>query len=106
MAIEIQGPVGRSPAEIGDNSTATRKSEERHHSSVGATLTGSQDRFSLTDQAAQIQALENQVSGLPVVDAKRVTEVQQATATGELRINPKSVADKLLKFEVGMSSKA
>lgn len=105
MAIEIQGPVGRSPAEIGDSSAATRKSGDRDTPSVGATPTGSQDRFSLTDQAAQIRALENQISELPVVDSKRVTEVQQAIAMGELQINPKSVADKLLSFEVGMSSK-
>ena len=74
--------------------------------SATSTPTGTRDRFSLTDQAAQIQALESQVSNLPVVDTKRVTDVQQAIATGELRINPESVADKILKFEVGLSSKA
>lgn len=106
MAIDIQGPMGRSPAEIGDNSAATRTPGERNASPTVTMPTGSPDRFSLTDQAAQIQALEHQISELPVVDMKRVTEVQQAVELGDLRINPESVADKILKFEVGMSEAA
>ena len=106
MSFEIQGPTGRSPAEIGDNSTATRKPGERNAPSATTTPTGSQDRFSLTDQAAQIQALEQQISELPVVDTQRVAGVQQAIESGDLRINAESVANKILELEVGLSATA
>ena len=42
-------------------------------------------------------------AGLPVVDTKRVTEVQQAMASGDFRVNPNRVADKLINFELGLT---
>ena len=49
-----------------------------------------------------MQALEAQISSLPVVDTQRVQEVQQTIATSSYEIQPGRVADKVLTFEAGL----
>ena len=104
MAIEIQGPAGRAPADVKESSSGSANKSQSGTSDAAGVLpaSSSSDRFSLTDQAAVIRSLEHQVANLPVIDTKRVTDVQQTIATGDFRINPESVAEKLLRFEADM----
>ena len=60
------------------------------------------DQLKLSDQAAQLQALEAEIANLPVVDTQRVQDVQRTLATGSYEIQPARVADKVLTFEAGL----
>ncbi len=60
------------------------------------------DQLQLSNQAAQLQALEAEIANLPVVDTQRVQEVQHTIATGSFEIMPARVADKMLSFEAGL----
>ena len=103
MSIEIQGPRGHTPADLTSNAASNKTSNK--HDGGEHSLDGGRDSLSLTDQALQVRALESQVAGLPVIDTKRVTEVQQAIADNELHINPHTVADKILQFETSFHAR-
>jgi negative regulator of flagellin synthesis FlgM len=104
MSMQIQGPGGSPPAELADQSKATgdnRTQPSAPRNDPPASRTGS-DQLSLTSQASQLQALESEIANLPEVDTQRVTETQQSIATGTLQIDPARVADKILRFELGL----
>ena len=100
MSIEINGTQGRPPAEVGDSRKPAADKTKDSASPRSSTLSGgSGDKLSLTSAATQLQALEDRIAELPVVDTQRVQEVQRSIATGSFQVDPASVADKMLKFE-------
>lgn len=57
------------------------------------------DKVSLTGSATQLQALETQIAGLPVVNATHVAEVQHLLATGSYEYEPIDAAESMLEQE-------
>jgi negative regulator of flagellin synthesis FlgM len=104
MSIEINGSQGRPPVEVGDKRKAAEQSAKDPAPSSLPQSGSSSDKLSLTSTAVQLRALEDQIAELPVVDTKRVQEVQRSLATGSFQIDPARVADKMLQFEAGLSS--
>lgn len=103
MNIEINGPNGRPTTEITDNRKTEGQAAKDTASSSSKLSGGSGDKLSLTSEATQLKALEDQIAELPVVDTQRVTAVQRSLATGSFQIDPAQVADKMLRFEAAMS---
>ena len=104
MSIEINGSQGRTPAEVGDTRKAAEGTAKDPAPSSVTKSGSSDDKLSLTSAAIQLRALEDQIAELPVVDTKRVQEVQRSLATGSFQIDPARVADKMLQFEAGLST--
>jgi negative regulator of flagellin synthesis FlgM len=105
MAIEISGNNGRPPqevAEAGKSQAAAPSTKQPKSAAVGSSGSNGADRLNLSDQAAQLQALEAEIANLPVVDTHRVQDVQRTLATGSYEIQPARVADKVLTFEAGL----
>ena len=105
MGIEINNASGRTPQDVGESrqSTATRTAETSAKGArAGLGSNNGGDKVALSDQAAQMQALEAQIANLPVVDTQRVQDVQHSMATGAFQIEPAQVADKVLSFEAGL----
>ncbi len=71
------------------------KSSESHSSSH----TGSGDTVSLTDMAARLKTLEQNLATQPEVDQARIDRVRDAISRGEFRIDPERVANKMMDFE-------
>jgi len=107
MSIEINGPQGRAPAEIADSrkpaATPSRDSTSSAASGSTSSTTGS-DKLSLTSEATQLRALEDEINALPAIDTQRVQEVQRSLATGSFQIDPARVADKMLQFEAAVDN--
>ena len=61
------------------------------------------DTVSITDTANQLKALEANVAQLPVVDTQRVEAAREAIDSGQYKVNPENVADRLLAFENQLS---
>lgn len=105
MGMEISGNNSRPPqgtVETGKSqATATQGSGARGGASAKASGGGS-DQVRLSNQAAQLQALEAEIANLPIADTQRVQEVQHTIATGAFQIEPAQVADKMLTFEAGL----
>ncbi len=62
------------------------------------------DAVSLTEDAALLRALDEQIAATPAVNAARVEEVRTALANGEYRVDPERIAEKLLAAEGGVAS--
>ena len=104
MGIEISGNNGRPPHEAVEASQAQRAAADAGPSKAAANNKGGSpnDQLQLSDQAAQLKALEAEIANLPVVDTRRVQDVQRVIATGSFEIQPARVADKMLTFEAGL----
>ena len=105
MAIEISGNNGRPPQEVAEaakSQAAAPSAKQPKSAAVGSSGSNGADRLNLSDQAAQLQALEAEIANLPVVDTHRVQDVQRTLATGSYEIQPARVADKVLTFEAGL----
>jgi negative regulator of flagellin synthesis FlgM len=102
MNIEINGPNGRPTPEIADNRKTDGQASKDPATGSPRVSGGGADKLSLTSEATQLKALEEQIAELPVVDTQRVTAVQRSLATGSFQINPAQVADKMLRFEAAM----
>lgn len=105
MGIEISGNSGRPSHEAAEasksQSTAQSAAPARGGASPKPGSSGG-DQVHVSNQAAQMHALEAQIANLPVVDTQRVQDVQRTLATGSFQIEPAQVADKLLSFEAGL----
>lgn len=53
----------------------------------------------LSNQAQQLQAIEERLRDLPEVDSERVAQLRQAIADGSYKADSSRIADKLLAFE-------
>ncbi len=102
MALEINNLPGPPPTGANEGSQIAPNGQ---HTSAAAntTVAPKGDQVSLTDSAARLRELENEVSQLPVVDAKRVAEVQRSIAVGSYQVNPGEVADKMMAIEKNLS---
>lgn len=88
----IIGPDRSAPSTSSGSGTTTRSAP------------ASTETVSLTEDAALLQALDEQIAATPAVNAARVEEVRTALANGEYRIDAERVAEKLLAAEGGIAS--
>jgi negative regulator of flagellin synthesis FlgM len=105
MGIEISGNSGPPPheaAEAGKSQTTPQTTGPAGAGTGAKTGSTGSDRLQLSNQAAQLQALEAEIANLPVINTQRVQDVQRTLATGSFQIKPAEVADKMLQFEAGL----
>ncbi len=53
----------------------------------------------LSPQAQQLQAMEERLRELPVIDSERVAQIRQAISDGSYQVDSGRIADKLLALE-------
>jgi negative regulator of flagellin synthesis FlgM len=68
-------------------------------SSTQQATRSSQDSVSITPQAKQLSELQKQASDAPVVNQKKIEQLQKAIAAGEYKINPEKLAASIANFE-------
>jgi negative regulator of flagellin synthesis FlgM len=101
MSVEIQALPGGLVQNAGDGPAGARPPAESVTAPPATVSRGTQtpDSVSLTDSATRMRELESGLGRLPVVDSRRVEEMQRQLATGSFTVNPVSSADKLLALE-------
>lgn len=104
MSIEINGHQSRPPVEFADSRKPTDGLEQNAANPTPTSSNAGSDTLSLTNEAAQLKALEAEIAELPVINTQRVQDVQRSLATGSFQIDPASVADKLLRFESSLAT--
>jgi len=57
------------------------------------------DQVSITPSAAKLQAVEQKLAALPVVDQARVDKLRSAVESGEYQIDTQRIAEKFIHFE-------
>lgn len=103
MAIEILGYPSRPVTDNVDGAAALGTTANKTAGSPGVGASG--DQVSLTASASLLQELEREIAQLPVVDTRRVDEVQRSLATGTFTVNAPQVADKLMQLELILGGK-
>ena len=59
----------------------------------------SSDSVSLNDMATHLQSLEKKLASQPDINQEHVNRIRDAITSGEYRIDPQSVAEKLLNTD-------
>lgn len=88
----------KSPASSGVKETAPRASNAGTGAPTAAPQgkPGAQDNVRITALSSQLQAMENSMNNVPVVDSARVEAIKLAISEGRFKINPEVIADSLL----------
>ena len=97
--ISTAEPVAK-PTGSTSNAVAADKSLSEGSASAATAQTG--DHVTLTDSARTLQRIEEAVAKTPVVNAAKVAAVKQAIGAGTYKIDPGSIAGKLIKYERGL----
>jgi len=63
------------------------------------------DRVSITPSAAKLQAVEQKLASVPVVDQVKVDKLKSAVESGEYQIDTLRIAEKFLRFESDLYNK-
>ena len=105
MAMEILGYPNRPIKDNLETAAAVGSAAGKTSSATEAEAGGSGDQVSLTSSAALLKELEREIAQLPVVDTRRVEEVQRSLATGTFRVDAPQVADKLMQLELILGGK-
>lgn len=83
-------PVSQTKATQATDKKAGAGAAKRPASSV------SQDKVDISSLSAQLQALENSLQQVEVVDSQRVEAIKQAISEGRFKVNPDAIADRLI----------
>lgn len=57
------------------------------------------DKFSLTEDANQLQALQQMIAGMPEVDKQRIAELREAIENGDYQVDSQKLARNMIDFE-------
>lgn len=82
-------------AAVGKRDVADRPTADTQSTSAPAT----ESQVKLSDQAQQLQAIEERLRDLPEVDSARVEQIKQAIADGSYQVDSNRIADKLIALE-------
>lgn len=104
MANDISGINSSRSQHTNDRGVTNKKSESSEASSrPSGNESSGRDKVSLTDTAARLKALEEQLAVQPEIDRDRVGDVQNAISNGKYKVDPERVADKMMNFEASFT---
>lgn len=97
MVDNINDVTGSKALTTVSNSNNEQKAEKS--STAQSTQTASEDSVQLSQSAQQLDSIKQIIDQTPEIDQKRVDEVKQALASGELEIDANALAKKMLEIE-------
>ena len=106
MVIDFNSPNGPNGAGRSNQTSSTSGKRDAALDNTEKAATGNNQEaaserssVSLSQQAQQLQAIEERLRELPEVDSERVNQIKQAIADGSYQVDSNRIADKLLSFE-------
>ncbi len=72
-------------------------------SSSQQTKQAGQDSVSITPQAQQMSQLQKKSGEEPIINQKKIQQLQKAIASGEYKINPDKLAASIANFEFNLN---
>ncbi|GMR15789.1 MAG: hypothetical protein BMS9Abin31_0079 [Gammaproteobacteria bacterium] len=92
--------INSNRAQLNSNQSSSVKSRnEAKQENNTASTSSIGDRVTLTNTAARLRDIEQQLNNTSSVDSARVAEVQSAISSGDYNVNSDRIADKMLAFE-------
>ncbi len=111
MAININDNNVQQFQRAAGNSLAKANGKEKSTDAVNTVNTTpapsstkkSTDSLTLTDSAINLKKLEESIAHLPIVDMKKVEEIQNKINDGSYTINPDKIAQRFIEMEIALS---
>ncbi len=104
MPIEINGLNSQRTQQ--GTTRQLRKNDRADANDAGPAATPTAtDAVTLTDTAARLREIEQDLASQPVVDTERVQAVETSIRNGEYRVEPERVADKIIELEDAMDGR-
>ena len=98
MSTEIN--TNNMPLNIANSNTSkSAKASTQATESNSQTKVPVTDTVSITDKVSRLQEIEDHLAAIPVINVEKVAEIKQAISDGTFKIDPESVAAKLVEFE-------
>lgn len=104
MAIEISGNASSQLSNATEANQVQKQQTAQNTKPIVEPTRSQEDRISVTDTAAQLQALEKIIAKEPAVNLQKVDNVRAAVNSKQFDINPQRVADKMLNFEGALNN--
>lgn len=98
MSNDISGINSGRSQQSGDRSVSSIRRDDST-TAQGNTSSGNADTVSLTDMASRLKTLEQKLGEQSEIDQAKVERVKDLISSGEFRIDPARVADKMIDFE-------
>ena len=103
MADKIGG-YGRTGVDVNQTKPrAVEKPERSGNTDAKARSASARDAVSITDTAAKLKRIEASLAQQPEVDQSRVDAVRERVESGNYSVDPKKIAQKLLRLEQDLS---
>lgn len=106
MPHDITGINSNKSSQMGDravsnvkNSDDSKKTSNTDNTSSASSSASSSDKVTLTDTAAKLKALESELTNQPMVNDSKVKDMQTSIQSGNYKMDPESIADKMINFE-------
>lgn len=101
MPHDITGINSNKSSQMGDRAVSSVKNSDdsKKTSETSNASTSSMDKVTLTDTAAKLKALESELTNQPMVDDNKVHEMQTSIKSGNYKMDPERIADKMINFE-------
>lgn len=104
----ITNTITGKSGQVNDNQHANKTNNVLNPNTSAQRNTGvatSIDTVNITGAASQLQALEKQISNLPVVDIQRVDAIKRKIANGTFEISAPQIAEKMIQLETTINNK-
>jgi len=104
----LSSAIGAKTNHISDSHQPNKVGHEVNRNNTaqaGNAAPNASDTVSITGTASRLQALEQQLSSLPVVDVQRVDAVKREISSGTFEINPPRIAEKMIQIESAISQR-
>lgn len=101
MPHDITGINSNKSSQLGDRSISSVKNsdESKKTADSGAASSPLMDKVTLTDTAAKLKALEAELTHQPMVNENKVKDMQNSIQSGNYKMDPERIADKMINFE-------
>lgn len=102
MPHDITGINSNKSSQMGDRAVSNVKNSDdskKTSNTDNTSSASSSDKVTLTDTAAKLKALESELTNQPMVNDSKVKDMQTSIQSGNYKMDPESIADKMINFE-------
>jgi negative regulator of flagellin synthesis FlgM len=97
---EINNIKSNAPGGVNNpRSNAVDDKSSTSKASGNASTASAPDKFSLTDDANQLQALQQMIANMPDTDKQRIADLREAIENGEYQVDAQKLARNMIDFE-------
>jgi negative regulator of flagellin synthesis FlgM len=100
----VSTPDPVTPAATATGATGAAPTTDSAAAAAASTVAPAADQADVGQTAALLQTILDAASNTPGIDQAKVSELQQAIASGAYQVNPQSIAQKIVELEAQLGT--